>query len=394
MSQVKTADGSDIVFLFSTVPPNRPNYKRAVLDVLCYPIGHRLDVSYKQSYFEPSLTKDFEGLLQSQAVFVFVDYDGAGQNFIPIRYARIVSCGPKETSKKVYPETRVYMRIELGDLILIENQWDACISQMSSRPRLMGDPKYKQYFVIRHAGPQHVSTERSQTDIWQGVVERVANASVLGDCIFLATGRLRDFKTEVECSLQEYGKDHKAYRLQPNHHYQMSLHIFDRANRPDSNQEIVIRSSSDLITVSQPFASVIGGPVEQTVLLFCKRSIENTLATLVMDVRDSDDSTQSNGTGRVDGARSAVICAKPRYLLHVSLDQTTLFRFMLYVFLGVLLTSTSVEFFRDEWIKTLLCWQPFTAPVLALIAKLTGAGFLAAAAYLGFRKLPSGSPGG
>jgi len=53
------------------------------------------------------------------------------------------------------------------------------------------------------------------------------------------------------------------------------------------------------------------------------------------------------------------------------------------VFLGVLLTSTSKEFFDD------IC---FTHPTFwAVAAKFIGAVFVAIAAYLGFRKLPSGS---
>jgi hypothetical protein len=394
----------ELLFLFSSVPPDRPNYKRGVLDALCYPSGHILEVSYKHGYVQPSLAADLRNLVGKQVVFVFVDYKDTDHIFIPVRYATILSCEPKEPSKKISDSTRIYIRIELGELIRLNSQWDEWIKKLPNRPRpLKGQPR-DYYFVIQGRVPADSSAEYSQADIWDELVQRISGANVLSDCIFLATGGLQEFTDATDCSFARFGNDRKAYRLRPNHLYKMELRIFDRRNKPDTNQEIYIRTSSDLIVVSQPFATAIGGPVEHTILIVCKRSIEDILATLVMDVRDAGSSETDSESAASDkkvvagskegNAVSAVICAKPRYLLHVSVPWKILLWFVVFVFAGVLFTSTSVEFFKDREISELLSWLPSTPPVWALAAKIVGAACLSAAAYLGFRKLPSGSPGG
>jgi hypothetical protein len=394
-----------LVFLFSSVPPDRPNYKRGVLNALCYPHGHILELSYQSSYLQPELVDDLKGLVNKRAAFVFIDYKGADHNFIPVRYATILSAGPIEPSKTIRPQTRIYVRIELDELIPLSDEWDRFIKKIPSRPKVWKEAKRDYFFVLRHDAPAEVASGLSQADIWNDLVERVSVANVLNDCIFLAAGHVQGF-TDSTCELGVLAKDQRAYKLRPNHIYKMDLRIFDRRNKPDANQEIVVRSSSELIVVSQPFATAIGGPVEHTVLLVCKRSIENTLATLVIDVRDSGTVQRSDpavgegeknaalGSTQTGASSGGVICAKPRYFLDVSVPRSTLFWFAIFVFLGVLFASTSLEFFKDHEIQDLLCWLPLTPVVLAIAAKMAGAVFLAAAAYLGFRKLPSGSPGG
>src|SRR5271157_3424303 len=258
----------ELVFLFSSVPPDRPNYKRGVLNALCYPDGHILEVSYKSSYLDPRLANNLEGLVNKRAVFVFIDYKGTDHNFVPVRYATILSCGPRESSKEILGRTRIYIRIELNQLIPQNDQWDAFIKKIPNRPKVWHEGTKDYYFVLQHAGPAHVSSELSQADIWNDLVERVSAADVLNDCTFLATGHLQSF-TSKPCELGALTKDQRAYRLRPHSIYKMDLRIFDRRNKPDTNQEIYVRSSSELITVSQPFATAIGGPVEHTVLLVC-----------------------------------------------------------------------------------------------------------------------------
>lgn len=396
-----------LVYLFSSVPPDRPNYKRGVLNALCYPSGHILEVSYKKNYFQAPLAANLAGMVGKQTVFVFVDYKGRDDNFVPVRYGTILSCGPKDSSSTITERTRIYIRFELSDLIPLDNLWDQWIKSIPDHPRIFQQGGTRDYhFVIRHAAPEIQPSAYSQADIWGDLVERVSSAAVLNDCIFLATGRIQSFPRSKDCALRRFGEDQMAYRLRPNNLYKMDLRIFDRRNEPDTNQEIYVRSSSELIGVSQPFATAIGGPAEHTVILDCKRSIENTLATLVVDVRgitppSSEVGRKKSETEGVaqpsmqsDSTNSAVICARPNYLLDVAVRRSILFWFVGLVFLGVLLTSTSVEFFKDDDIHKLLQWIPDTPPVWALVAKVLGAAFLAAAAYLGFRKLPSGSPGG
>jgi hypothetical protein len=408
------AAGEELIFLFSSVPPNRPNYKRGVLNALCYPNGQTFDVSYKLSDVQPELRQKLGSLVGKRALFVFVDYRGAGDIFVPVRYAKILSCGPQEPTQQpqqMSERTRIYIRLELGAMVKLDTRWDQRIKEIPNSPKpYVADEPRTHRFVLQSQGLAEKSDRDSQADIWDELVERISEATVLSDCIFLKTTSVQEFTGGSDCLFHVFGETQKAYRLRPNHLYKMDLRIFDRRNKPDTNQEIFISSSSDLITVSQPFATAVGGPVEHTVLIVCKRSIENTLATLVMDVRDSATAAAPaldggagaakkdaqgkllEGPKTVETAPGSVICAKPRYLLYVSVAKATLFWFLLFVFLGVVLSGMSVEFFKDT--KDLFDWLPGTPAEWGLATKIIGAIFLAGAAFLGFRKLPSGSPGG
>jgi hypothetical protein len=177
------------------------------------------------------------------------------------------------------------------------------------------------------------------------------------------------------------GED-RVYTLRPNNIYKADVRIYNPSVAP-SGQEIFIRSSSDLLVVTQAFPTAIGGTSDHEALVTCKRSIEDTLAALVFDVRPRD------ATPTQQSASSAVISAKPQYLVRVTVPQGLLRKFIACVFFGVLLSSISADFFK-EW-GGLLCQY---RNALALLAKVGGALFLACAAYLGFRKLPSGGPAG
>ena len=382
-----------IVYLFSSVPPNRPNYKRGVLNALCYPNGHQQELSYKKSYISPSLFKQRSTIQGKKGVFVFLDYKKPDHDFTPIRFLTINALSPKEEAGQYSDTTRMYIRAELGPLIPFDVKWNDEIRSLPLRPRhpLGPDSAGTEYFYVLEGPDLFPKTSNySQRDIWDHLVERIAEANSLKDCVFLCTGHISQFSKGELCKFSDYGNYEKAYRLLPNSIYQLDLRIFDR-HSADSPQEVVIRSSSELIAVSQPFITGVGGPTDHSVLIVSKRTVESTLATLVVDLqaRDSskrDSSRVVNSEGETLGSSPAlVIAAKPRYLLALAPSRFLIVCFTFFVFLGALLTSTSAEFY-----KNFVC-RP---EIWALGSKIVGAALLSAAAYLAFRKLPSGGSAG
>lgn len=197
---------------------------------------------------------------------------------------------------------------------------------------------------------------------------------------------MQQFAQGNQCEFSSYGENQKAYRLRPNSIYQLDLRVYDKRHAPDSTQEVVIRSSSDLLAVSQPFVTGVGGPTDHSALIVCKRTVESTLATLVVDFQ-APESTSSGRSGKTLTTPTppvSVIAAKPRYLLQISPPRSLIFWFCGFVFLGAFLTSASVEFYKD-----FVCYPERWA----LASKMLGGISLSAAAYLAFRKLPSGGSG-
>ena len=199
-------------------------------------------------------------------------------------------------------------------------------------------------------------------------------------------GNIRQIGDDADCDFVPYGKDQaaqKAYQLRPNTVYKLDLHVYDLRHTADSAQEITVRSSSDLLTVSQPFATTVGGPSDHSVLIACKRTIENTLATFEVDLKQQVDEPEAQTKDGAKARSANVIAAKPIYMLSISVSRGLLWGFIAFVFVGVLLTNLSKDVFADLHLS-----RPDT---FALIAKIVGAICLAIAAFLGFRKLPSGS---
>ena len=382
---------SDLLFLFSSAPPDRPNYKRGVLDALCYPNGHILEFSYKKSYLQPPLFEERNALNGAAGAIVFVDFKRISDPtpdhlFIPIRFARILAVSPKEEAKAYRDTTRVYVRVELKDLIPFDPKWDSAIKALSGRPTPPAGPGSggKSYFyVVRGSNPFAEKSDFSQRDIWDHLIEHVAQAATLRSCVFLSTGHIRPFVGPSPCDLVPRGSEQKAYTLKPNAIYRLDLRVFEPGTlAATSLPEIEVRSSSDLIGVSTPFATAVGGPADHSVLIACKRTIESTLATLVVDISAKtlvSGSTPGQQVGSMD-----VVGAKPRYLLSIEPPKAIVRWFIVLIFFGFFLTSTSKEFYAD-WV----CWPE----QFAVFSKVFGAACLAWAGYLAFRKLPSAGSG-
>lgn len=373
----KTQDS--IVYLFSSAPPNRPDYKRGVLNALCYPPGHQLELSYKKSYISQSLFAQRSKIKGKRGLFVFLDYKKPDHDFIPIRFVTLQELSPKEEAKQYSDTTRMYIRVELEGLLAFDPEWNDRIKSLPSRPKPPQGPASagtEYLYVLEGADLFPRASDYSQRDVWDHLVEKVADASSLKDCVFLSTGHISPFGKGRPCEFSVYGENQKAYRLLPNSIYQLDLRIFDR-HSSNSTQEVVIRSSSELLAVSQPFVTGVGGPTDHSALIVCKRTVENTLATLVVDIQARPESDEKATTTQP----TSIIAAKPRYLLAIAPSRSLIVSFTLLAFLGALLTSTSAEFYRD-----FVCLPE----VWALGSKLVGAALLSAAAYLAFRKLPSG----
>jgi hypothetical protein len=387
---VSLGDADNLLYLFSSASPDRPTYKRGVLDVLCYPKGHQLEFSYRKNYLQPPLFDQRASLKGARGAIVFVDSKrflspAPEHRFIPIRFVNIMEVSPKEEAKAYRDATRIYVRVELQDLISFDSRWDSEIKALKGRPippsdTVVGGRDY--FYVIKGKDLFPRTCDFSQRDVWDQLVEVAATATTLKNCVFLSTEHPRPY-LEPSPYLPLLGAKRKAYHLKPNSIYLMDLRVFEPRTSAGFPQ-IEVKSSSDLIAVSSPFATAIGGPADHSVLIVCKRTIESSVATLVVDVlakvvTDSSGQNVGQATAPID-----VIAAKPQYLLSIEPSNVVKWSFVILIFAGFSLTSTSKEFWGD-WV----CWPER----FAVASKVVGAICLAWAAFLAFRKLPSGGTG-
>ena len=108
---------SKIVYLFSSAPPDRPNYKRGVLNALCYPPSHQMELSYKRSYISADLLNQGSAVKGRRGVFVFIDYKPeSDHDFIPIRFVTLMDISAKEEARTYQDTTRFQVRVETWEL--------------------------------------------------------------------------------------------------------------------------------------------------------------------------------------------------------------------------------------------------------------------------------------
>jgi hypothetical protein len=388
-----TASGGPegLIYLFSSAPPDRPNYKRGVLDALCYPNGHQLELSYKKSYLQPPLFDKRSSLKGVKGAIVFVDFkritNPAPEHlFIPIRFVNVLEVSPKEEAKTYRDTTRVYVRVELQDLISYESKSDADIKNLAGRPippSGSGSGGTKYFYVVNGPNVFPHKCDFSQRDVWDQLVGQIAQATTLKNCVFLSAGHVRPFVGTSVCDLLPRGDEQKAYDVRPNTVYRLDLRVYEPGSLTQIGlPEIKVLSSSDLISVSRPFATAVGGPEDNSVLIACKRTVESTLATLVVDVTGRTAASGTNETFGQPAVSTDVVASKLLYLLSMQPPKAVVAWFVFLIFLGFFLTSTSKDFYSD-WVSLPERW--------AVLSKVAGAMCLASAGFLAFRKLPSGS---
>ena len=117
-------DVTDTVLLFTSAPPDRPQYTLDFLTCLASPNGHRVTFSYKREW----LTDEVYGtaLIGRRALVIFCEPDDVAgdMQFLPFRWADIISFGPEEIVKRqlAEPDTRLAMTFKLDRFVYASPQ--------------------------------------------------------------------------------------------------------------------------------------------------------------------------------------------------------------------------------------------------------------------------------
>jgi hypothetical protein len=170
--------------------------------------------------------------------------------------------------------------------------------------------------------------------------------------------------------------DNLEYVFTRGHIYQLDVSVYEASGGSGVLRTIGLKpSSNDLIQVDQPFQATVSGLAEWVVRIACRRNIERILVTLSLEVSGGPEATV-NSPNPVLFIRMPA----PRILLGLT--------FALVFFGGVLISLDPRT--SDELIAVSRNGIGTAYPELvALAGKFVGSVFLAVAAWLGLRKLPT-----
>ncbi len=365
----------EILYLFTTAANSKPTYRRGILDLLTYPSGHVQQFSYRRSDIHPSVDRLVSLKTEAKAVVVFVDMDpNKVATYVPLRRVNILELTPTLVADPTYnPEERVKLFLRIGSYIEYQSsgdfrQWHQLLAALdAAREVKAGRAKY---FVV--PGPDVFGIPQAPEQLsWEYLVNAVAHSTRFSDSIFLRLSHVHFYgRGQAEVTLGAYREGPRAYSLRPGQAYQLDFDVFVKPGAAPSQGQspiVMLTSSSEVITATKPFQSVVSGLVQESAILSCKRTIEETRAALTMEIGEP--------------VKDVVNTPSPVLLLDVSVSRRVLWVFLILVFLGGLLVSSD-----KDALGVIL-----PNPALWLwLAKFVGSVLLTIAAFMAFRKLPSG----
>jgi hypothetical protein len=376
MTNQPVGANDEIIYLFTTAGEAKPTYRRGILDSLTYPTGHVQQFSYRRSDIDPLVNPRVSSVTDAKAVIVFVDMDEQHvPTYMPLRWVTLLDLRPLlclDNDPRYDPEEKVRFFLQLEDYVEYQEpggyrQWHESLRILdAAREARKGGGRY---FVV--TGPNKLSAPKAGQLSWENLVTAVSQSSRFRNAIFLRLNHLRPYGRELaDVPLNPYGDGPRTYLLRPGQDYQLDFDIFVGSGTTSSQSRspvVTLASSSELITTTRPFQSVVSGLVQQFTILSCKRTVEETRAGLSVEIDEP--------------VIGVVNTPNPVLLLDVRVSRGTLVLFLVLVFFGSLLISSDKDVLPIVLgAKDLLVW----------LFKIAGSVCFAGAAYLAFRKLPSG----
>jgi hypothetical protein len=391
-----TAALSDIepkFLLIYTAPLLRPSFRRGVLDAICYPKGQLIPYSYRRVHFHPDLFTrpsitsaarppqdpfDPTALRGKEAVIVFVDIsEGQKVNYFPLRRVTIYDAAPEVgAANPPSDQEKIKLVLQLQDYIRYpeaphkENPWHETVKTFDYS-RKIGSNGNPSYFVI-NADDKFEKSSNSASLAWENLVRAVAESTAFRNATFLRLGHLQRYGAKKEISRLSKA-DRLIYRLKPAEIYRIDLSVFEKSARSDTGDSAtveILASGTDSLYVDQPHQSFVSGGEERSALIVCKRSIETVTTTL------------SVRTQRKGDTENLVNSPSPTLFVRIAAPRVRLFAFMALVYVGGLLLAFDAALLRECWVAYPLLW--------AFSLKAIGAAALTIAAFMAYRKLPSG----
>jgi hypothetical protein len=382
---------SDLTLFYTSAEDNRPTYRRGILDALCYPEGHIVQYSYRLRNVHPGLRPVQAGAVRAPTngviVFVDVEYGTPGENstaprftrvtYFPLRRVSIVRFPSLKAGQRLAERERASYFLRLGEFVDYAgsekgNQWTAKIADFDGARGFRGE--IPQYFVV--PGKDVISSSSNAQTAWEDVVIAIAKSVRLSKATFIRIGSLQEVGKNKDIVPQPFAEE-RVYGLRPGRVYRLNFSLFESSTRPPSLPETVARirsSSSGFLQVDQSYQSAVSGISERSALIACKRTSEETISVLSIEVGDASE--------------AIVNAPNPNLLVKISLPSYILRLFVILIFLGGYLVSLDDKvvsemslFFGDFVTKYPEFWT--------LCFKLAGAACLALAGWLTFRELPS-----
>jgi hypothetical protein len=342
-----------MILLFTTLAPDRPLYKRDLLNVCCEPVGAAITFGYKTKWIAENL-RSASSLQDKIAAIIFCEHaEGASFTYHPLRSARISAVRTEYEALTLDLELGGFFNYErdkkqIDDVI---HRFQEYVRSSDARPDVSLRSEDRRY--VRWESDWDAS---DWSGTWLSLVNHIRRRVGVEDATFIGTDSSSAADAGPGALLPQcrYESGRAIHRVLGGSSHEITLRVIS----PKGEYLLPELTIKDTVaSVSGPFVRQRSADVEATFVLTFKRSFEAETSMLMVRVPP--------------GAPNTLRSPELRAEVHVDIRHSTLYAAIALLVLGSLLESID---FKDPWRTSAI--------------KVGGAALLAIGAYIGFRKLP------
>ncbi len=386
----------EIIVIATSVPENRPAYKRDLLNCLCYPMGTSVRFTYRKRWIEPQLLEHWieeqrsntsRSLRDIPALIVFCDIPAQPEqdySFLPLRYAYFESFEPLNILERADPDIHIAVRFKLGRFVnfaptnpeVLRTTWQRwMLSQEGKYPFPYTHSRHKpEKTMLVFTATNFDGGQEEQEDIsWVRLSEQISQARTLQDSsLFRIMGVYNvSSRSEKPAKIRtQYG--HSCYVLEASKSYIIRLQFYLDEGKAHLPRTLRTHASTDSLSMSEPLIKNIGLSTEAEIIVNASKVLATEMATLVIE--------DTNSNTHMARAELVVLLKPERWLPLV----------VLLIAIGTFLTGVSADMITDiiSFLHPQKSLLASDAAAFAYSLKALGSALVALGAYLGFRKVP------
>lgn len=294
---------TDTLLLFTSAPPDRPQYTLDFLTCLASPNGHRVTFSYKREWLADDVYR--ADLVDRRALVIFCESDENAKDmwFLPLRWATIRSFGPDEIVKEdlAQPETRLALTFELDRFVYaspdtidaLTEKTTTTLRKLAIRPYRRGDGGASSKWAIFDRFTESGTKVKPQT-AWPAHAQKLSRQNSLKEALLFQVScpQFRWFGQTKELRIESDELLGSAYKLRARRQYKLDVSFYLRQG--DDPKDLVRADvSSDRIRRTAPITASLGEETVATIFFSSEALASDELATVTVQGPENLPSTST-----------------------------------------------------------------------------------------------------
>lgn len=375
-----------MIYLFTAIPPERPYYKRDLLNICCHQINIDMQFSYRELWVEKKLRKNIKKELENKdAMIVYCEFDRLKSppdyKYHPVRLVNILKVLPEGELTTIFFRLGAFFdykkfRANISNVIQEFRQF---INRMENKP-VPQDDNVTKYFVQKNID-WHKEYFSIDDSTWIGLLNYMREREYLKDSTLFKIEKFSKVKNLKKAKLKDliplnYLNNKPTYKLRSGNNYQFTFQVLPRIE--GSFKLPKINMSEVIASIIGPFFIQEAPELKVDYVIHCKKSFRTEPSTLSIFVPSDDE----------EDVQSPIF----NFMAHVFPPRWHIMSIFILVLLGSFLISLGPDYLKSIGSLVSCSIEKFLRENIAFISSVSkglGASFLAIASWLALRKLPT-----